>query len=446
MASADGVATKRKDGREATLGIVFWIICLYFIFQYVRPHDLVPGLSPLRIPMLLTITTALLYFAYGDKRVLKDPLVILYGTFIALCALSILWAVNHFWVKEISVYLTTYLLAGLLPVAGLLQDRRKLSAFFTVWVFSHLALAYVSLTSDGRGTGSFLGDENDMALAINMALPFAYFLMQSKQRGLVFKGFMLLTIAAIIAAVIYSDSRGGLVGLAAVMAGILFTTKHRIRNALVIGVFAGVAYLAAPDGYVDDMRTMADPDDATRGERLYSWRLSMDMFRDYPIAGVGAGNWGWRVQEYEIKRGEYTGRRGLGGRVSHSLYFTLIPDLGTVGVILFGSMTVLIVLRLRRIITREDALARERAGKRGRVEITEAGLLARAMFVSLFGLFSSGAFISVLYYPHFWFLIGFVLALDYATSQAPQKKGVFARAGLPQLQKGAEPVPGVGGN
>ncbi len=420
--------TRNKRMSEQTrYGLVFWMLCLFFLFQYARPQTTFTAIAPLRIPLMLSLIMPVLWLAWGDKRVLKDPLIVLYGLFVALCGITVLWAHNQFWVVETTKYLTIFLIAATLPAAGLLQDRRKISTFFVFWVCLHLYVAWVSITNEGRGTGSFLGDENDMALTINMAIPYAYFLLQSRERGGLFKLLMIFALAAMGFAIINSDSRGGLVGLFAVTAGILFFTKHRIRNTLVIATFATVAYLSVPEGYVEEMQTMTDPNDATRYERLYSWRLGWHMYLDYPIAGVGAGNYPWRVEEYEVAQGEYTGRRLLGGRVAHSLYFTLIPELGTLGVLLFGAMTVLIFRRVWFIIRREEQRAIAQTGD-SRAPPTEANLLARAMLVSLVGLFSSGAFISVLYYPHFWFLIGFVLALYYTTEEtAPEPRSALAK-------------------
>jgi hypothetical protein len=48
--------------------------------------------------------------------------------------------------------------------------------------------------------------------------------------------------------------------------------------------------------------------------------------------------------------------------------------------------------------------------------LAQAGLLANAMLVSMAAYLVTGAFISVLYYPPFWYLIAFVLTLDRAVN------------------------------
>ncbi|RFA25155.1 hypothetical protein CAI21_19875 [Alkalilimnicola ehrlichii] len=78
MPSRNGV-NKNGISQEARLGLVFWIMCLYFLFQYARPHDMIPALAAYRIPLILTLLMPILWFAKGDKRALKDPLIILYG-------------------------------------------------------------------------------------------------------------------------------------------------------------------------------------------------------------------------------------------------------------------------------------------------------------------------------------------------------------------------------
>ena len=139
------------------------------------------------------------------------------------------------------------------------------------------------------------------------------------------------------------------------------------------------------------------------------------MFYDNPILGVGAGNWPWRVTEYELKLppSEARTRRLLGGRVAHSLYFTLIPELGLIGIFVYAAIVILLFRRL-------FALARSPARSPSDSAPLSANfaLLAKAMIVSLLAFFSSGAFVSVLYYPHLWYLTGFVLALHYAATKS----------------------------
>src|SRR5213075_2121097 len=113
----------------------------------------------------------------------------------------------------------------------------------------------------------------------------------------------------------------------------------------------GKSRVGKADNYWDELQSMGDSNDSTRNDRLYMWRRSTEMFLDNLIVGVGAGNFPVRVSEYELKSEEFDPavQHLHGGRVAHSLYFTLIPEYGLVGIFLYGGATLLVVVRLRRI-------------------------------------------------------------------------------------------------
>jgi O-antigen ligase len=404
------------ESRKASLGAPFWLLVAYFFFEYVRPQQFLPFLAPLRLGLILTILLFLFWLVRGDKTVMREPLVLLYCLFVVLAASGVVFAVNQFWVFQNAKILALYLVAATLPSTTFLANDRALLKFFNVWLVMHVVLAVMSIDEGGKGSGSFLADENDWALALNMAIPYAFFLSQAPGNSRRAKVLYLTAAGILLLAVVVTGSRGGFVGLVATVAGLLYFSRHRIRNLLVISAFGLiVAAFWLPKDYVDDMKTITDTEESTAAERLYSWRRSMEMFYDYPILGVGAGNWGWRVNEYELKRPawETRDRRLLGGRVAHSLYFTLIPEFGLAGIIVYAAILVLLSRKLFALARAPDHPAPIAAAPSAHL-----ALLAKAMLVSLLAFLSSGAFLSVLYYPHLWYLIGFALALHYAAVKA----------------------------
>lgn len=432
--SSDGFPMQNDS--DSRRGLAFWLLCLYFFMEYARPQDLIEPLGALRIPMLLSLTLPLLWLRRTGGKLPSDPLLKWYGLFVFLTALGILYAVNHHWIVESTKIALIYLLAVMLPTIAFLSRKDKLALFFRFWIALHVLVALYSLRNQGVGTGSFLQDENDLALTVGMALPYTYFLLQSPRAGVLMKGFCIFAGTVLIGAIIVSGSRGGFLGLLAVTLGIIYFSKHRLRNLLIVAVFGAVAFFMAPQEYWREMETIQNTQDATRNERLYSWGRGWDMFLDNPILGVGAGNFPYRVREYELQSREYDPytMRSIAGRVSHSLYFTLIPELGLLGIIAFTAMGVGMTRRLREVWRRVDAEPSPSPLD------AEMGLLARAMLVSLLGFLVAGAFISVLYYPHFWYLLGFVIALRTAVlGNAPLKQTA------PVFGSTAPPVPAAAG-
>jgi len=87
-------------------------------------------------------------------------------------------------------------------------------------------------------------------------------------------------------------------------------------------------YFFAPPTYWNEMKTIQTEgsEKGTGKERVESWKAGWRMFLDHPIIGVGALNFGVWFAEYFPERSHM-----MWGRVAHSLYFTLIPEMGIIG-------------------------------------------------------------------------------------------------------------------
>jgi tetratricopeptide (TPR) repeat protein len=152
--------------------------------------------------------------------------------------------------------------------------------------------------------------------------------------------------AAALAAVI----AGAVWGLAALAAGRLGPRRPRARTAvaalLAVAVVAGagvaIAEHAAIGREVDRQFTaftragaVAGDGGATRlasgsGNRYDYWRVAVDVWRDHPVAGVGAGNY---EQEYFLRR-----RTTEDVQQPHSLELQVLSELGLAGLVPLGAL------------------------------------------------------------------------------------------------------------
>ncbi len=411
MSTATTTPRGRRSAAEG--GAIAALVLLYLALEYLRPQDLIGAIGVLRLPLLVSVAVALLWLLRGDKSLLSDRLIVLYLGFAGLTALGILYGANQYWPFVILQFLGTYLLAAILPLASFASDPERLSRLLRWWVAINVGVAVLAITSEGRGSGSFLGDENDLALVVVVALPYAYFLAQSNQRRM--WGRLAFIGAAIVltGAAIVSESRGGFLALVAAAGGCLWYSKRRLRAAAILLILALGSIPFLSSNYVEEMQSITDPTDSTREARLYSWRLGWKMFKDNPVFGVGAGNYPWRVQEYEIRSNEWNpGDKLHGGRVAHSLYFTLLPEYGLVGTAIYLLILVIMIQRYIRLNRRFKALGAP-------YDEGDLAMLSRAAGPALLGFLVGATFISVLYYPMFWLLIGFLLALERALERLP---------------------------
>ena len=142
-------ATPAAAGNTAA----YWILLFYFFVEYVRPQDRLPALGALKIGLIVTLLSAIMWWVKGDKSVLKDPLVRTHILFILVGAATVTFAVNTYWVFQICLSLTLMFVAGVLPSTKFLASPERISHFVKIWVIFHVLLALTAFRSGGRGPG-----------------------------------------------------------------------------------------------------------------------------------------------------------------------------------------------------------------------------------------------------------------------------------------------------
>jgi O-antigen ligase len=381
-----------------------YLVELYLVFEYLRPQDLAPGLGALRLPLIVILVLAFLILP-GMLRSLHLSQARAFTAMLVLMGLHIPLAVNNYWALQYFL-VTGNMLIAFLAITQVVTTIARLRHLVKAWLLIHLALALYGITHAGTGPGAFLGDENDFALVMNMFLPFPLFLLlaaTSRHRRSTLWAALCLGLGAVFA----SLSRGGFLGLLAVGAYSFWRSRRKTVVAVALLASALVAAMVAPPRYLDEMATILDEvggtvPDGTGLQRQYSWRVGMRMFLANPVFGVGQGNFPWRFAEYEGDDRFLT--RSLAGRAAHSLYLTVLPELGLVGTLIFLSL----ILALFRDLRAARAALRAPGGDPGDAGYLQAVTLA--VEAALVGYLVSGLFISVFYYPPFWILVAVAAA------------------------------------
>ena len=435
-ATTGSIASGSRSGRfsrlpadDAAVGNgIFALLLAYCVIEFVRPQALL-GSTPGWFRPALAIS--IVFFAWwikrwGPKEVVADRMLTCIFLFVVMSAIWTPFALNNFSAMQTTIAHGIALGAVAIPLGRILVSRRRRSQFFFFWMLILLYLAVFVLANNGQGPGGVLQDENDMAFALSMGLPYPYLL--SQQRGLsalkraAYLGLALLIVFAIVS----THSRGGFLGMACVVLYLIYLSSHKIRNLIICGVLGLSVLMFAPDSYFQRIGTITDMEDSSINERLTTWRIAGAMFLDNPIVGVGPRNYPWHTTRYQQALPDFErGGRGLGGRAAHSVYFTVLPEYGIVGTGIFFVMLGTAMLRLGRC----EKLLKPLALK-GDAAADADLLLARAHKASIIAFLTAGAFISVFYYPQIWYTVGFVVALT---------RGVSAEYGLPPPATGTAP-------
>ncbi|MFX0196753.1 MAG: O-antigen ligase family protein, partial [Candidatus Hodarchaeota archaeon] len=150
----------------------------------------------------------------------------------------------------------------------------------------------------------------------------------------------------------------------------------------------------------------------TGEHRLYLWGCAWRMFLDNPLVGTGQGNGPWTISKYEPREGWYG--RSEASRVFHSLYFTIIAELGVIGAFLFMGMLFPSFRDTKRILKLGEKYSNNQGENQtgnGFLHFKESKCIVLSIRGALITYLVSGGFLSVLYYPHFWLLLGLSVAL-----------------------------------
>jgi O-antigen ligase len=401
--------------QESNIG--FYLVLLSLMFEFGRPQDFLPPLKAIPFATLLDVSLFVAVLASG-KASFANMQTKLWIGLLSFMALWVPFARNNYHAvmlfKDMTLYFFFYL-----GIVTFVNSTSRMHKLILMWLGVHTVLAVNGMLHQGRGVGGWLGDENDFGMEMNVAIPVAFFMYQgatNKGSKFLYVGLLAVFVMSLIA----TSSRGGFLGLLAVAAYCWFYSPKKIMSLLLGLCLAGLVLIAAPQEYWDRISSITEDktmEEGTAGQRVFTWGIGWEMFLDNPMFGVGQGNFPWAIGEYMGGRTWQT--KSLAGRQAHSLYFTLLPELGLVGVMIFGAMVYVNYrdTRVKNLVlpTSSGVSARRDEADIQDLQISRATLYGNAILGGMIGYLATSTFISTLYYPTFWIMMALAVALRNTT-------------------------------
>lgn len=228
--------------------------------------------------------------------------------------------------------------------------------------------------------GSYIGGNNELALALVMIIPLMRFLQLTSKSAWTRAG-LALSMLLCAAAALGSQSRGAFVAIAA-MAAVLWW--HSERKVLVAGllVLAGVALLSfMPEHWWTRMETITQYEqDASATGRINAWWMAWNLAKAHFFGG------GFMI--YTPTLFAWYAPNPLDVHAAHSIYFMVLGEHGFVGLFLF--------LLLWLFVWRSAGRLRVQGKKLAQTQwLSHLGAMCQ---VSLAGYAIGGAFLSLSYY------------------------------------------------
>jgi probable O-glycosylation ligase (exosortase A-associated) len=244
--------------------------------------------------------------------------------------------------------------------------------------------------------GSFISDNNALALALCMTLPFMRYLQLQAPRKMVRIGLglgMLLTCVAVLG----TYSRGGLIGLVIVASALFLKGRRRLAVIVIMVVVGFAAYNFMPPQWIARMNTLQNATKVNTAEtRIQSWKFAANLAIHRPLVGGG-------FDDYKSSALWVTyAPEGAKQRAIHSIYFRVLSEQGFPGLMLF--------LMLLFVSWRNCSRVRKMA--HGASEHKWAYDLASMLQVSLVAFTVAGAFLPMTYFDLVYQLIALSALLE----------------------------------
>lgn len=374
-----------------------WVLCLLLgllvaMNVYSDDHALDTSLIPRLRGLCLTLSAAVVLLVLPvtarrlDLSVLRDPLVVCYALFSAICFGTLLFALNPTAgftdaFKTFGALVFLCLLCLLLPTIPrwrerLLQILLCGALLSTGWGYYEM-MKYLGWGLHSRGemaaVRGTMSNENLYAgfLAIAFPLCLVGAIVLRKWWRLLAGATALLTALM----VVLVQTRAAYLGLAASLGAaavlaIVFAARlgigRRTRLALVWALVAAplalaAFYFLAPEANPLAVRlrlTAEGTGDASFGGRVMAWAITLQMIADHFPLGVGTGNFTMRLDEYFNAQTDFHGV-GANWIYPHNDILWVLVEEGLAGLLAFAGLFLIALWHcftvLRRSGSKEDA-------------------------------------------------------------------------------------------
>ena len=324
----------------------------FVVFSFFRIHEAFPVLYSLHIPQLLAMATLgslswHLFLSHSIKIFWSRELT-WFAVFFFLATFGILFATNR--PHAITLWSGVYVKIAImvLALAWLTRKESDFSLMARMVTLAGVVVGGVALHNKANGIGlvegtrvtisrdigSILGDPNDLSLVLLFPASFALALALTtglKKMDRLLGG---LAFIVIVMAIIATQSRGGLLGIAAIMG--LAGMRIIKSKVVLIGIGAvALMILFAVAGISNRSSGGAQEEgvDESAMGRIYAWGAATRMGLTHPFTGVGINN--FLVNYYQ-----YSSHWDGKNHAVHSTWFSVLAETGILGFIVFLAMVI----------------------------------------------------------------------------------------------------------
>ena len=393
-------------------GLTFICLFIFSIVLFLRPYELIPALSSFKSMAFYVGIITLAVFAVSqianDGTLTARPrevnMVLLMGL-AALLSIPMAIDPSEAWNEFSEVVIKTLLIFIVIVNVVRTEWRIRMLWFLILGVSIYLSVHVISDYQAGvfkigdaeqntqRVMGAIKGlfdNSNDLALHLVTIIPIA-FVLGIEKKGMIRKLVYFPITLLMVAAVIITFSRGGFLGLIAMVLVLARKLSRRNKTAALATIVLGVIFFlaVAPASYSGRLATIFDSASDITGsssQRTQVLKRSILVALRYPLFGVGIGNF------------HHKSFQELG---THNAYTQVAAETGIAAMVCY-IMFLVHPLRKLRLMER-DMYERN--------DTSHYYYLAIGLQASLVGYMVASFFAAVAYQWYVYYLVGYAIAL-----------------------------------
>ena len=394
---------------------------VFMWLSLMNPHRLAYG-AAYNFPFAAVVggvTLLAVLFTKEQRKYPLTPVTVLLVLFAVWMTITSFFGLNPaVWTEWDRVTKTLLMVMVTILVISTESDLKKL-----VWILG-LSLAFYgtkggifTLMSGGSyrvwgPDGSYIAENNSLALALVMTVPIVWYLrLQAERRWLRHLMEVVAVLCVISAAGSYS--RGALLGGIAMIGLLWLKSRNKLSTGLIMLALIPIVLIAMPDQWSERMAGISNyQQDGSALGRINAWHFAVNIANRNPLGGGFLAFSPTLFQIYAPNPLDY--------HVAHSIYFQVLGEHGYVGLALF----LLLLFATWRAASGIIKSCREQP------DLKWASDLAAMCQVSMVGFMVGGAFLSLAYYDYFYYVIAALMitqkVLTAQRTPAVQKQPVKA--------------------
>jgi len=339
------------DAPQGGGGPMHWLLIGYMYLFIHRPFEIWTVIGDYHLERIYMLFTMGVWALYPNKRWIPNRQQIAY--FLFASAVVVCWALSP-WMDEGQLIVENWfkVLIFFYLLVTVVHDEKSLkkmvAAYLAIMAFYllHSFREYLGGRHTHRmgtvrmiGVDASMGDPNTFGSSILYSLPMVMvFWTQgiSKRRKLMLAGYVGLAVMCLL----LTGSRSSLCGLL-VLTLILIGKSQKLWTYLFLAtISAPLIYMVLPENIQRRFETIIDPESGPANAqesaegRIQGFTKGIELWSMYPLSGCGPGSW----------------RPATGLPIeAHNLFGQLVGEMGTIGLIAFGSVLVCFWINVRQM-------------------------------------------------------------------------------------------------